>query len=184
MMTRILLAFTLLTVTTSAHGKPPFAGDPLAEEVGPRPASRKWNLKEGNIVLSFLFEPGIPNVDQLTTITVVAQRQKGRSIVGRQRLEGADIELTFKTPDGRAIGRYQLHANPMSRAKYATHFTPTAEGVHEIVVSGKTADGTPLGGTLALPVDVWPLPEELEGTGAKIAGGGARAPVVRGPVEK
>jgi hypothetical protein len=45
------------------------------------------------------------------------------------------------------------------------HFTPTQAGIYTIGVKGRTADGQDVAAELKMPVAVWPLPKELEGSG-------------------
>ncbi|MEM6368698.1 MAG: hypothetical protein AAF851_10380 [Myxococcota bacterium] len=171
---------TGLLFSTTVLAAPPFAGDPDADAIGPRPEKRTWGIKQGKIEVGFLFEPGIPTTGEVMTITVVPEEVSGRGLAGRKRIEGADMVLTVTDPEGKEVGRYRLHAYPRARAKYATHFTPTREGIYALRLEGRTSSGT-LDGRLEMPVDIWPLPERLQGSGAtKVQ---TRTPL-RGPITK
>jgi hypothetical protein len=169
-----------LLVSASALAAPPFAGDPDADAVGPRPEKRTWGIVQGKIEVGFLFEPGIPSPGEVMTITVVPQEVSGRGLAGRKRIEDADLVLTVTDPEGREAGRFKLHAYPRAQAKYGTHFTPTQAGIYELRLEGRTRAGA-LDGRLEMPVDVWPLPERLEGSGE--AAVKTRTPM-RGPITK
>jgi len=169
-----------LFVPVVALAAPPFAGDPDEDQVGPRPEKRTWGIEQGKMEVGFLFEPGIPTPGKVMIITVVPEEVSGRGLAGRKRIEGAEMVLTITDPKGQEVGRFRLHAHPRAQAKYATHFTPTQEGIYELHLSGRTRVGA-LDGRLEMPVDVWPLPERLEGRGAaKVQ---TRTPL-RGPVTK
>lgn len=171
----------LLLVAAPALAAPPFAGDPNADAVGPKPEVRQWGVRQGDLAVAFLFEPGIPSVNQVTTISAVPERTGG-SFSGA-RMEGASLQLVIKDPDGKKVGTYVLHAYPLSASKYGTHFTPTREGIYSLELTGKSADGSDVSASLEMPVDVWPLPKELQGTGAAAGGARVRGPI-RGPVSK
>ena len=66
---------------------------------------------------------------------------------------------------------------PLTKGRYGLHFTPSQEGLYTLTLKGKTAKGEALSAELKLPVKVWPLPAELEGTGAAGAGSGRRGPI-------
>lgn len=169
-----------LLFASSALAAPPFAGDPDADAVGPRPEKRTWGIAQGKIEVGFLFEPGIPTPGKVMTITAVPEEVTGRGLAGRKRIEGAEMVLTVTDPDGQEVGRFRLHAYPRAQAKYATHFTPTREGIYGLRLEGRTSAGV-LDGKLEMPVDIWPLPERLQGSGAtKVK---TRTPL-RGPITK
>ncbi|NJK88051.1 MAG: hypothetical protein HC923_00755 [Myxococcales bacterium] len=178
------LSFSMLQ-TGRLEAAPPFAGDPNADRLPPKPESRAWNHKTSGLVVSFLFEPGVPDPNQVTTLTIVpSEPVGGTGLVGRTRpLEGADIVVTVKDPSGKKLGRYRAHPNPLSKAKYGLHYTPAVRGVHTVEVEGKLPNGKTFLAEAALPVDVWPLPAELEGTGDKVQGAGIKRPL-SGPVSK
>jgi hypothetical protein len=174
-----------LFLVRAADGAPPFAGDPDAEELPPKPQTRLWNVNGPQVAVSFLFQPGIPDPNQTTTITLVpTQRARGGAALGSDpAIEGAKMIVTVKAPDGEVVARYRAHPNPLSKSKYALHYTPTAEGIHTLRVDGKTPDGKTFSAEAQMPVSVWPLPKELEGEGDKVEGGGVKRPL-RGPITK
>lgn len=161
-----------------AHAGPPFSGDPYEDKVGEKPAVRTWAVKEGKFAYVFVFEPGIPDPNQVLTVTVEPQPAE-RSFGARSRVEGAKLALNITDPDGKRVGRYLLHALPLSKGKYATHFTPTASGLYGLMLEGTTAEGKTMSASLKMPVDVWPLPEELEGSGAQGVATRVRAPLTK-----
>lgn len=185
---RTLLASSLaagLLLASGAHAAPPFAGDPDAEKLPPKPETRLWNVNRPKHAVSFLFEPGIPDPGQTTTVTIVpTSRAKGSSpLSGSDAIEGAKMVVTITSPDGKVLGRYLTHPNPLSKSKYAFHFTPPSEGIYALSVDGKAPGGDTFTASVQMPVAVWPLPEELQGEGDKVAGGGVRRPLT-GPITK
>ena len=63
------------------------------------------------------------------------------------------------------MGRYLGHSVPFSRGKYGVHMTPKADGIHSLKLEGTTEKGLKMDVEVKLPVNVWPLPKELQGTG-------------------
>lgn len=179
-----LVAAGLLLVQP-ADGAPPFAGDPDAKELPPKPQTRLWNVNGPKVAVSFLFEPGIPDPNQTTTITLVPTgRARGGAAIGSDpAIEGARMIVTVKSPEGEVLARTLAHPNPLSKSKYALHFTPSAEGIYTLAVDGKTPDGKTFSAEAQMPVSVWPLPKDLEGEGDEIEGGGVKRPL-RGPITK
>jgi len=186
--TRTLLSSTaalaLLAATADAPAAPPFAGDPDAEELPPKPETRVWNVLSGSHAVSFMFEPGIPDPNQTTTITIVPTKKgKGSGIGKAAAIEGAKMIVTVKSPEGEVVGRYRTHPNPLSKSKYGMHYTPAVEGVHTLEVKGKAPGGIRFEASTKMPVAVWPLPEDLQGSGDDVGGGGVKRPVT-GPITK
>jgi len=180
----LLTAGLLSFGPSGAHGAPPFAGDPNAAELPPKPETRLWNVNGPQVAVSFLFEPGIPDPNRTTTITLVPTRSgKSAGLGSDPAIEGAKMIVTVKSPDGEVLARYRAHPNPLSKSKYGLHFTPPGEGIYAVTVDGKTPDGKAFSASAQLPVSVWPLPKELEGEGDKVQGGGVKRPL-RGPITK
>lgn len=183
----LVAAATLGTSLGAVSGRaaPPFAGDPDSDQLPPKPETRQWNVTTPSHAVSFLFEPGIPDPNQTTTITIVpSKRSKGSSpLGGADAIEGARMIVTVKSPDGEVLGRYRTHPNPLSKSKYAFHYTPIVEGVHTLHVDGKAPDGKTFEAEVKMPVAVWPLPKELQGKGDAVPGGGVKRPIT-GPITK
>ena len=139
----------------------------------PKPDRRTWNIREGAFLLTFEFDPGIPEAGKVVEITAIVSEipnqphpQYGNNIPIHQ----ARIEVQVEDPSGKAVGRYLTHAQPRAANRYALHVTPQKQGIHTLVVEGTTEDGRKLSARVKMPVDVWPLPAELSGTGADAVG--------------
>jgi hypothetical protein len=174
----IWVLLTTMWIPPAAAAGPPFSGDPYADEVGEKPEIRQWGVQAGDYSFVFVFEPGIPDPNQLSTITVEVEKS-GRGFGRANRVEGANLTLMMKEPEGKAVGRYVLHALPLSKSKYATHFTPLRSGLYDLTVEGTTAGGKRLRASCKFPVDVWPLPKELMGQGAQGVATRVRAPLTK-----
>lgn len=167
-----------LSALSTLGAGPPFSDDPYADQVGERPEVRQWGVKSKDLAFVFVFEPGVPDPNQTTTITV--EVQKANAGFGRQsRVEGASLVLSVVDPEGKDLGSQRLHALPLSRSKYATRLTPLKSGLYDLKVSGMTPQGKKVEVTCKFPVDVWPLPKELEGSGASGVASRVRAPLTK-----
>jgi hypothetical protein len=164
---------------------PPFADDPDAPEVPPRPDTRSWTEVEGKFTFNFSFVPGIPEAGEVLEIVVAAVEQpdvpdpKWGSTVP---LSGARVVLEHSSPAGELLNRYLMHPVPLAQGKYGAHLTPPDEGVQDLRLVATLADGREVSTELELPVDVWPLPERLQGAGDE--GGARRRRVIRRPIQK
>lgn len=161
----------LLAFNASAEdGKPPFAEK--AKPPPPKPEERAWTTsqkgEDKTFQYDFLFKPGIPNPNQLTEVMVSVNEIPKRAhpqFGNRIPQQNADLVIELTSPAGEVVGRYRAHAIPLSRGKYGVHMTPKQDGLYTISVRGTTEAKDTLTTELKLPVNVWPLPKELEGTG-------------------
>lgn len=183
-----LLSLPIAIFATNAmaqDAKPPFADGPT-EKAKPKPKSRTWTVTAEGFSMSYLFEPGIPDPGQVTEIMIVASSVPARPhprYGSRVPLNKARIFVEVTNPAGESLGRYVAHALPLTSGKYGLHFTPGTEGIYTLRITGKTADGKDIKSSVKLPVAVWPLPDELKGSGD---GEGARTArrVIRKPLGK
>lgn len=201
----ILAALSMPTVAALAEEgekkKPPFAdgtatpapgaegekkGPPFADsgkKAAAKPEARTWNvIQKGDVKLAFAAEmkPGVPDPQQLTEIMLTASAIPARPdpVFGSQvPLEGARIIVEIMNPAGQLVGRYLTHPIPFAKGRFGLHFTPSQEGIYTLGIRGKTQKGEAINAEVKLPVKVWPLPPELEGTGEKAEGGGRRGPI-------
>lgn len=164
---------------------PPFAdkkkeSDPAA----PKPQTRIWNVLQDTggkkFGYSVSFKPGIPDPGQVTEVIITANALPARPdpVFGSQvPLEGARIVVELMSPAGELVGRYLAHPMPLSKGRFGVHLTPAQEGIYTLSLRGKTAKGEELTADIKLPVKVWPLPKELEGSGDSVGGASRRAPI-------
>ena len=181
-----LLCIPTLAVSVGLSGlagaqKPPFADGPEAPAVEPRPPVRTWGVEEKPFALALTFTPGIPEVGKVAEVSFKATETPkvphprfGSSVP----LMDAKLIAELYSPAGELLARYRTHPVPLTQSQYAFHFTPTVEGIHEMRVTGKLADGRQISLKLDVPVDVWPLPEKLQGEG--LSSTSRRGPVRRG----
>lgn len=189
---RVWFVTALLSATASAalaQGAPEKKGPPFADAkpdaaAAPKPERRTWNVSQeaesGKFAFSFDMKPGVPDPEQLTEILINASALPKRPdpVFGSNvPLVDARIVVEVTNPAGQLVGRYLTHAMPLTKGRYGMHFTPTQEGLYTLKLTGKTAKGEALAGELKLPVKVWPLPAELQGTGAQGVGSGRRGPI-------
>lgn len=175
--------FLVPTASAQTPSGPPFADGPDKPKLAPKPKSRNWTVVKKGFTYQFGFAPGIPAVGEVARIDMsglekppVPHPKWGSTVpMTVSRLVAAVI-----TPAGEIAQRYVMHPVPLENGKYAIHFTPTEKGIHTLKVEGKLADGRAVGAEVKVPVDVWPLPKDLEGTGD--AGGAVRRRVVRKPI--
>lgn len=151
-----------------APAKPPFAGEPDAPKVPPKPDLRTWAIRQAPFTLTLEFQPGIPTVGEVVEIRVAAietpktpHPRWGLTVP----LTDAAMVATLTAPDGAPAGRYVVHPKPLAGGKYGFHFTPSKEGLHQLRIAGRLPDGRAIDVATKVPVDVWPLPAALEGTG-------------------
>lgn len=166
------LTIGVVAGTTVAHaqnsGGPPFAGDPDKKTEKPRPALRSWTVNAGGFSYSLDFNPGIPNPGQTVEIIISVARipKTPHPRFGNRIPQGdARFVVEMRTPDGELVGRYRAHPLPLTRGRYGLHFTPTSDGLFGLTIEGKSSEGLALRASTKLPVNVWPLPEDLQGTG-------------------
>lgn len=165
----------------TAAGAQPDATKPVV--AGEKPAVRAWNAQttvDGTkYAVNFQFKPGVPDAGQLTELTFVAAsvpRTPDPLYGNRVPLEGAEFVVELKNPAGQVLARYLAHPMPLSHGKFGLHMTPPGPGIHTVVLRG-TYRGAKIEAEAKLPVEVWPLPAELSGTGSD-GDGGSRRPVI------
>lgn len=163
---------------------PPFADAKPDAAQAPKPDRRVWNVvqesESGKFAYSFEMKPGVPDPEQVTEILINANAiplKRDPEFGNNVPLIDARIVIEVTNPAGQLVGRYLSHAVPLTKGRYGLHFTPSQEGLYTLTLKGKTAKGEALSAELKLPVKVWPLPAELEGTGAAGAGSGRRGPI-------
>jgi len=158
-----------MTAVAEESGDSPFEAKEKAPP--PKPKTRSWTKKvKGELNFSYLFdfEPGIADADKLVEIFITINQLPQKSDVKfgkRVPQQNANIVIELIDADGKSVGRYKAHAVPFSRGKYGVHMTPKSDGIHTVKLSGKTEKGGDMSVEVKLPVNVWPLPKELEGTG-------------------
>ncbi len=160
--------------------KPPFADNPDAKKETAKPATRNWSVTTKTHAFSLSFAPGIPDPNQTTEILIFANsipKTPHPTYGTRVPLKDARLILEVTNPAGEMVGRYLAHPVPLSAGKYALHFTPTQNGIYQLRVKGRTAEGHDVSAQLKMPVAVWPLPKELEGSGDP-EGGSVRRPII------
>lgn len=162
---------------------PPFADGPDGPEVAPKPKTRAWTVVEGPFTFLFSFVPGIPEKDAVVEVMMsglekpsVPDPKWGTAVP----LMDARFVAEHLSPAGEVVRRYLMHPIPLAQGKYGFHLTPEEVGIHGLRVVGRLADGRRAEANLKMPVDVWPLPKELEGSGDQ--GGTVRRTVVRKPI--
>jgi len=137
----------------------------------PKPKTRSWTAKvKGQHVFTYLFdfEPGIADKDKVVEIFLTVNQIPEKADIKfgkRVPQQNAKIVLELIDASGKTVGRYKAHAVPFSRGKYGVHMTPVSDGIHSLRLSGTTEKGTDMNVEVKLPVNVWPLPEDLKGTG-------------------
>ncbi len=163
---------------------PPFADAQPDKAAAPKPAVRSWNVVQeseaGKFAFAFDMKPGVPDPDQVTEILINANLipKKRDPVFGSNvPLIDAKLIVDVTNPAGQLVGRFETHAMPLTKGRYGFHFTPSQEGIYTLTLKGKTAKGEALSGELKLPVKVWPLPAELEGSGAEGGSTGRRGPI-------
>lgn len=148
--------------------RPPFAGDPDAEVEKPRPPVRVWTVNGGGFSFTLEFSPGIPKAGQMVEIMISVAKIPGTphpQFGHRIPEENARFIVEFTKPSGEPAARYRAHPIPLSRGRYGLHVTPMTDGLYDLRILGKSSDGADLRADTKLPVDVWPLPKALDGTG-------------------
>ncbi|MEQ9498178.1 MAG: hypothetical protein RIT81_15005 [Deltaproteobacteria bacterium] len=185
-MTSWLRAFAVAQVALySSTAFAQFADGPT-EKVEKKPESRSWTVTKDGFSMSYLFVPGIPDPNQVTEIVIVASavpKTPHPRYGSRVPLENARIALEITNPAGEVVGSFVAHELPLTSGKYGVHFTAQQEGIYSIRLKGKTADGKDIRSDVKLPVAVWPLPKELQGSGDAEGARTARR-VIRKPVGK
>ncbi len=184
---RHLLALPLcagLLLTASSASAQPFADGPDdKEEVKPKPDRRAWTVKNGNFAYSFDFNPGIPDPNQVIEINLFATKIPATPhprFGNRIPLTKAKITVEAFNPAGESVGRFIAHPLPFQAGRYGLHITATQDGIYDLVLKGTGPKGEDLSARLKLPVKVWPLPSELEGSGDDAgAGPRRRRPVIK-----
>lgn len=137
----------------------------------PKPQTRSWTAKvKGEQVFTYLFdfEPGIADTDKVVEIFITINEipEKADIKFGKRiPQQNAEIVLELIDASEKTVGRYLAHAVPFSRGKYGVHLTAKSDGIHSLRLTGATEKGVVLNVEVKLPVNVWPLPDELKGTG-------------------
>ncbi len=183
-MRRLLLTMGLVSLSAVAFAQsPPFADGPDTKPGGPKPANRTWTVNQDGFSYTFSFEPGIPDANQVTEITLFVNevpKTPDPKFGNRVPLTNARITVEAVNPAGESLGRFLAHALPLAAGRYGMHLTPAQDGIYTLTLKGKTAAGKTLAAEVKLPVNVWPLPAELEGSGAAEAGGATvRRPLIK-----
>ena len=183
--TRLILALAtpaLVAALATPAAAQPFADGPDdKKEVAPRPDRRSWSVKSGKYAFTFEFVPGIAKANEVAEIRVFATAippKPDPRYGNRIPLGDAAFTVEAINPAGESVGRFRAHPFPLQRGRYGIHVTPTQDGLYELVLAGKTAEGDALSARLKFPVDVWPLPKELQGTGDEVGGAARRRPIV------
>ena len=182
---RWLIAGALaLVVSAGAQAeaqKPPFAGDPDEAVQKPRPPVRTWTVNAGGFSYSFEFTPGIPKAGELIEIMISVARiptTPHPRFGTRIPQEDARLVLEVTAPDAKRLRRFRAHAIPRARGRYGLHVTALKDGLHGLRIVGRAKDGAELRAETKLPVNVWPLPPELEGSGDEAGSTRRRRPVI------
>lgn len=179
----VAVPFAPLSALAQAPAGPPFADGPDEPKLPPKPATRNWTVVKDAFTYQFAFQPGIPEAGKLTVVEMAGLEKPpvpDPKWGSTAPLVGAKFVVSLITPAGEIAERYVMHPVPLVDGKYALHLTPPGGGMYGLRVDGKLADGRKVQAEVKLPVDVWPLPKELEGTGDP--GGAVRRRVVRKPV--
>jgi hypothetical protein len=165
--------------------KPPFADGPEEKKAQPKPATRSWSVANETHAFTLSFLPGIPDPNQTTEILIAASsipKTPHPTFGTRVPLKDARLTLEVTNLAGQVVGTYLAHPMPLSAGKYGLHITPTQNGIYSLAVKGRSADGKDLSAEIKMPVAVWPLPKELEGSGEE-GGVRARRPILQ-PTKK
>jgi hypothetical protein len=165
--------------TTGEKKGPPFA-DKGPTQTTPKPGERTWTVKSGEFAFTVGMKPGIPDPDQVTEILIAANavpKSPHPKFGNRVPLEGAQLIVEVSSPGGEVVAKFKAHEMPLAAGRYGIHFTPGQEGIYTLAIRGKSADGKTLVADVKLPVKVWPLPAELQGSGAEADKSGGRAPI-------
>lgn len=158
----------------AAQKKSPPFGDAPKQADQPKPAERVWNVKSGDFAFIVMMKPGIPDPDQLTEVIITANstpKTPHPRYGNRVPIDDATITVEMSSPGGEVVGRYLAHAMPLSSGRYGVHLTPAQHGIYNLSIRGMTADGKGLSADVKLPVKIWPLPAELQGSGDAEKGG-------------
>ena len=159
-----------MTAMAQEAGDSPFKAKEKAPP--PKPKTRSWTtIEEGESKFSYLFDfaPGIAEADTLVEIYITINELPERAHVKfgkRVPQKNANLVAELFDAKGKSVGLYKVHGIPFSRGKYGVHMTPSSDGIHTIQLRGTSEAGKTLGTKVKLPVNVWPLPKELEGSGA------------------
>lgn len=167
--------------TTGTEKKgPPFSDGPSQAASATKPAERTWTVKAGDMAFTVGMKPGIPDPDVVTEIMIAASfipKTPHPRFGNRVPMEAASVTVEVSSPGGEVVGKFKAHEMPLSTGKYGLHFTPAQEGIYTLAIRGTSADGKELSANIKLPVKVWPLPAELQGSGDDADKGGGRKPV-------
>jgi hypothetical protein len=168
------------TGTATEKKGPPFSDGPAQGASAQKPPERTWTVKAGEMAFTVGMKPGIPDPDVVTTIVIAAAQMPKTPhprYGNRVPLEAASLTVEISSPGGEVIGKFKAHEMPLSSGKYGLHFTPAQEGIYTLAIRGTSANGKELSANIKLPVKVWPLPAELQGSGDDADKGGGRRPV-------
>lgn len=180
----LLAAGLVLATPASAEEKPPPPTDQAKPEEAPppKPANRNWTVKSGRFAVTFATTPGIPEPDQVAEVLILAgmvPEHADPRFGQNQPLKDARILIHLTDPKGETES-YLAHPIPRAAGRYGIHFTPKHAGLYQLQLKGKTAKGQAVEAKMTLPVAVWPLPAELQGSGE--AGGPRVRQVIRKPL--
>lgn len=156
---------------------PPFGEAPKA--AAPKPDTRTWNARAGELAFTAVMKPGIPDPGQVVEVIITAAsipKTPHPKYGSRVPMEAASIIVELTSPAGEVVGRFVAHPMPLTAGKYGLHLTPANDGLYTMGIRGSTAQGQAISADIKLPVKVWPLPAELQGTGEP-SEGGARRPI-------
>lgn len=177
-----LLALPLVLVASPALAQPFADGPDAKKDAGPRPERRTWTVKSGDYAFTLEFNPGIPTPNQVAEIVILAgsiPKTPHPRYGNRIPMEGARILVEATNPAGQSVGRFLAHPFELQAGRYGLHLTPTQEGMYELFIEARTAEGEKVEARVKLPVNVWPLPKELEGGGEDVGNSGQRRPVIK-----
>ena len=177
-----MLVVPLALMATPALAQPFADGPDATKDVGPRPERRTWTVKSGSYAFTLEFNPGIPAANQVTEIMVLAgsiPKTPHPTYGNRIPLSDARITVEATNPAGQSIGRFLAHPFALQAGRYGLHLTPTQDGVYELFIQARTAEGEKVEARVKMPVNVWPLPKELEGGGEDVGNSGRRRPVIK-----
>ena len=154
------------TDATSANASDPGASTTKTKD--PKPGERQWSVKSGEFVFTLSMKPGIPDPDQVTEILIDANsipKTPHPRYGKRVPLEDAKILVEVTSPSNEIVAKVLAHPMPLASGKYGLHVTPFKEGVYNLGIRATSADGKPISADVKLPVKIWPLPPELQGSG-------------------
>lgn len=144
-----------------ATEKPKAAAEAVEAEP-PRPATRTWGVVTAPFAATYAFNPGIGVPNSVSEITLMVHVKAGAFSKPASSMR---VTVEVLDPKGTSLGNYLAHAVPRARGRYALHVTPRTAGMHTLKAAGNLSSGEGFEQTLYWPVDIWPLPDSLQGEG-------------------